>query len=68
MTARTDNELDFTVDIYDDGGNVIRPLARLAEWDLGQKAYHMMATKYPDECVVLRHGARCIRASDREQP
>lgn len=55
--------LDFTIDIYDANGNVLEPLARMANWELARVAFEMMAARYPDQNVIWRHKARTVRAS-----
>jgi hypothetical protein len=59
-------ELRFSVEHFDEGGNLKEVLARLHDLDAARAAYDACRTKYPKKLLYLSQGGRILRRSDRD--
>ena len=59
-------ELRFSVEHFDEGGNLKEVLARLHDLDAARAAYMACQIKYPAKLIMLCQGGRILRRSDRE--
>jgi hypothetical protein len=56
--------LRYTIDVYDERGNVVQHLADLDDLDPARAAFVSLCAKYPDKLIFLRQGARVLGRSD----
>jgi hypothetical protein len=61
-------QLQFAVEVFVEGGNLIEVLARLHDLDAARAAYDACRTKYPKKLLYLSQGGRILRRSDRDEP
>jgi hypothetical protein len=61
-------QLQFAVEVFDEGGNLIEVLARLHDLDAARAAYGAYRNKYPAKLIMLCQGGRILRQSDRHDP
>ena len=57
--------LRYTLDVYDERGNYVECLGRLADLAVAHAAFEAAVAKYPDKRISIRDKARVIRRSDR---
>lgn len=60
----TVENLRYSIDVYDERGNLVEVLGRLADLMPAQAAFAACVVKYPDKLIFLRQQARVIRRSD----
>ena len=58
-------ELRFSVEHFDEGGNLKEVLARLHDLDAARAAYTACRAKYPAKIIYLCQGTRIVQRSDR---
>jgi hypothetical protein len=58
-------DLKFSVEVFDEGGNLLEVLARLHDLDAARAAYGACRLKYPAKLIFLCQGGRILRRSDR---
>ena len=68
MTYGYIEDLKFSVEVFDEGGNLLEVLARLHDLDPARAAYEACRTKYPKRLLYLTQGGRILRRSDRDDP
>lgn len=61
MILPGEEDLPFTVDVYDERGNYVRILAKVADLMTGLGAFNAAARRYPGEYIFLRHKARVLQ-------
>jgi len=66
MTYGYIEDLNFAVEVFDEGGNLKEVLARLHDLDAARAAYMACQIKYPAKLIMLCQGGRILRRSDRE--
>jgi hypothetical protein len=66
MTYGYIENLNFAVEVFDEGGNLLEILARLHDLDSARAAYDACRTKYPNKLLYLSQGGRILRRSDRD--
>jgi hypothetical protein len=59
-------ELRFSVEHFDEGGNLKEVLARLHDLDAARAAYTACRAKYPAKIIYLCQGGRTLQRSDRD--
>src|SRR5262249_39136124 len=59
-------ELKFSVELFDAGGNLIEVLARLHDLDAARATYTACREKYPTKLLYLCQGGRILRRSEGE--
>jgi len=59
-------QLTFSVEVFDEGGNLLEVLARVHDLDAAHAAYEACRAKYPKRLLFLCQGGRTLRRSDRE--
>jgi len=59
-------DLRFSVEVFDERGNLKKVLARLHDLDAARAAYTACRAKYPAKIIYLCQGGRTLRRSDRE--
>jgi len=59
--------LRYSLDVFDERGNLLEALGRLADLAVAFEAFEAAAVKHPDKRLFLREGARVIRRSDRDR-
>jgi hypothetical protein len=60
-------DLGFSVEHFDEGGDLKEVLARLHDLDAARAAYTACRTKYPKKLLYLSQGGRILRRSDRDE-
>jgi len=60
-------ELRFSVEHFDEGGNLKEVLARLHDLDAARAAYTACRAKYPAKIIYLCQGGRTLQRSDRDE-
>jgi hypothetical protein len=60
-------ELRFSVEVFNEGGNLLEILARLHDLDAARAAYEACRTKYPKKLLYLSQGGRILERSDRPE-
>jgi len=68
MTQHWFEDLKFSVEVFDEGGNLREVLARLHDLDAARAAYEACRNKYPKKLLYLSQGGRILRRSDRDDP
>ncbi len=53
--------LRYSIDVFDDGGNLIEVLGKLADLDPAIAAFKAAVAKYPEKRICIRERARVIR-------
>ena len=66
MTYGCIEDLNFAVEVFDEGGNLKEVLARLHDLDAARAAYDACRAKYPKWLLYLSQGGRILRRSDRD--
>jgi len=66
MTYGYIQDLNFAVEVFDEGGNLLEVLARLHDLDVARAAYAGCRQKYPAKLIHLCQGGRTLRRSDRD--
>jgi hypothetical protein len=66
MTYGYIEDLNFAVEVFDEGGNLKEVLARLHDLDAARAAYKACRAKYPAKIIYLCQGGRILRRSDRD--
>jgi hypothetical protein len=66
MTQHWFEDLKFSVEVFDEGGNLLEVLARLHDLDAARSAYAACRAKYPAKLIMLCQGGRILRRSDRD--
>jgi hypothetical protein len=61
-------DLKFSVEVFDERGNLLEVLARLHDLDAAQAAYSACRQKYPAKLIYLCQGGRTLQRSDRDPP
>jgi hypothetical protein len=61
---RVDEDLRYTIDVYDARDNFIECLGRLHDLDAAIAAFNACRAKYPDRRIFLRQRGRVIRRYD----
>jgi hypothetical protein len=61
---RVDEDLRYTIDVYDDRDNWIECLGRLHDLDAAIAAFNACCAKYRDKRIFLRERGRVIRRYD----
>ena len=59
-------DLRFSVEHFDEGGNLKEVLASLHDLDAARAAYTSCRAKYPTKLLYLSQGGRILRRSDRD--
>jgi hypothetical protein len=67
MTYGYIEDLKFSIEVFDEGGNLKEILARLHDLDAARAAYTACRAKYPVKIIYLCHGGRTLRQSDRDE-
>jgi hypothetical protein len=57
--------LRYTLDVYDERGNLVEVLGRVADLAVAHAAFEAAVAKYPDKRICIRERCRVIRSSDR---
>jgi hypothetical protein len=65
MTQHGFEDLKFSVEVFDEGGNLKEVLARLHDLYPARAAYEACRAKYPKKLLYLSQGGRILRRSDR---
>ena len=60
-------DLNFAVEVFDEGGNLKVVLSRLHDLDAARAAYRACRAKYPAKIIYLCQGGRILRRSDRDE-
>jgi hypothetical protein len=60
-------DLHFSVEVFDEGGNLLEVLARLHDLDPARAAYGACRVKYPAKIIYLCQGGRTLQRSDRDE-
>ena len=68
MTQYWIEQLQFSVEVFDERGELIEVLARLHDLDPARAAYGACRQKYPAKLIYLCQGGRILRRSDRDEP
>ena len=68
MTYGYIEDLKFSVEVFDEGGNLKEILARLHNLDAAHAAYTACRAQYPAKIIYLCQGRRTLRRSDRDPP
>ena len=66
MTQHWFEDLNFSVEVFDEGGNLKEVLARLHDLDAARAAYAACRAKYPAKIIYLCQGGRTLQRSDRD--
>jgi hypothetical protein len=66
MTQHWFEDLKFSVEVFDEGGNLQEVLARLHDLDPARAAYTACRAKYPAKIIYLCQGGRTLRRSDQD--
>jgi hypothetical protein len=66
MTQHWFEDLKFSVETFDEGGNLLEVLARLHDLDAARAAYMACQIKYPAKQIMFCQGGRILRRSDRK--
>ena len=66
MTYGYIEDLKFSVEVFDEGGNLKEVLARLHNLDAAHAAYRACRAQYPAKIIYLCQGGRTLRRSDRD--
>jgi hypothetical protein len=61
---RVEDDLKYTIDVYDERDNAIECLGRLHDLDAAIAAFKACCAKYPDKRIFVRDRARVIRRYD----
>src|SRR5262249_54980832 len=61
-------QLNFAVEVFDEGGNLLEVLARLHDLDAARAAHGAGRLKYPAKLIMLCQGGRILHRSDRDEP
>lgn len=56
--------LRYRIDLFDEGGNLVEVLGRLADISVVVAAFEDACAKYPDKRIFLRQMCRVIRRYD----
>lgn len=56
--------LRYSLDVFDEGENLIKVLGRLADLSVAHAAFEAALAKYPEKRLFLRERARVIRRFD----
>jgi hypothetical protein len=59
-------DLKFSVEHFDERGELKEVLGRLHDLDAARAAYQACRTKYPTKILYLCQGGRILRRSDRD--
>jgi len=59
--------LCYSIDLFDEGDNLVEVLGRLADLSVAQSAFEAAVGKHPDKRICLRDKCRVIRSSDRDR-
>jgi hypothetical protein len=57
--------LRYSLDVFDEGGNLLEILGRVADLPVAHAAFEAAVAKYPNKLIHIRDRARVIRRSDR---
>jgi hypothetical protein len=68
MTQYWIEQLQFSVEVFDEGGNLLEVLARLHDLDAARAAYGACRQKYSGKILYLCQGGRILQRSDRDAP
>ena len=60
------NSSTFSIEVFDERGNLLEVLARVHDLDAATAAYDACRRKYPAKLIMLCQGGRILRRSDRE--
>lgn len=64
--SRVIEQLPYSIDHFDEGGNLIEVLGRVSSIVAARAAYDACIAEAPDKLIVLRQGGgRVLRSSDR---
>ena len=66
MTYGYIEDLNFAVEVFDEGGNLLEALGRLHDLDAATAAYAACRQKYPAKLIYLCQGGRTLRRSNRD--
>ena len=67
MTHHWIEDLRFSIENYDESGNLLEILARLHDLDAARAAYGACRSKYPKRLLYLCQGGRILQRSDRDE-
>lgn len=59
--------LRYELSVFDESGNLLEVLGRLADLDVALAAFDAAVAKHPGKRIFLRDRARVIRRSDRSE-
>jgi hypothetical protein len=65
MTQHWFEDLTFSVEVFDERGNLKEILAHLHDLDAARAAYTACCAKYAAKIIYLCQGGRTLRRSDR---
>lgn len=65
--GRVAEHLRYSLDVFDEDGNLVEVLGRVADLAVAHGAFEAAVAKYPDKRICIREKARAIRSSDRPQ-
>jgi hypothetical protein len=57
--------LRYSLDVFDDRGNLAEVLGRLADLDPARAAFALAVAKYPTKRIMLCQGGRILARSDK---
>ncbi len=66
-TPPPDENLRYSLDVYDERDNYLECLGRVADLSVAHAAFEAAVTKYPEKRIFIRDRARVIRGSDRDR-
>lgn len=61
---RVVEHLRYSIDVFDEGENLVEVLGRLADLSVAHAAFEAAVAKYPEKRICIREKARVIRRSD----
>jgi hypothetical protein len=64
---RVEENLRYTIDVYDARDNFIECLGRLHDLDAAIAAFNACCAKYPSKRIFVRDRGRVIRSSERPE-
>jgi hypothetical protein len=60
-------DLRYSIDVFDERGNQLEVLGRVAGLAVALAAFAAACAEYPDKRIFVREGCRVVRSSDRHR-
>lgn len=64
---RVEENLKYTIEVYDERDNFLERLGRLHDLDAAIAAFKACCAKYPQKLICVKDRARVVRSSDRPE-